>query len=204
MAVRFLEVVQTGRWLQVRREIDQEDGSVLENVHAFPIETLAMRAGEYGLPVTDPETLLELVMVESLPDFPEPELDGVAAVVAEPTLDAGRRRHLDRVRAVRDAHAARAPKGNGAQVRAAETRHADVQAAVILASDLDPELAELAGADLARKLPAARRAHQRSLATKTALARVEAAPNGDGTSTLKVQLRARVARDNGLQVHGRQ
>jgi len=204
VAIRFLELVQTGRWLQVRREIDQPDGTVVENVHCFPIETLAIRAGEYGIPVTDTDTLLDLVTHESLPDFPEPELGDVPALVAEPTLEAGRARHLARLDVVKRAHGARAPKGNGAQVLAARARHADVRAAIVLASDLDPELAELAGADLMRKLPAARRTHQRAQATQAALARVQAAVNGDGTSTLTAQLRARLAREAGPQVHGRQ
>lgn len=204
MAIRFLDVVQTGRYLQVRREIDQPDGSVLEDVHAFPIETLALRAGEYGVAVTDTDALLDLVTYESLPEFPEPGLGPFPALVAEPTLEAGRRRHRDRVAAVKAEHDARAPRQNGAAKRAADIRHAEVRAAVVLASDLDPELAELAGADLARRLPAARRMHARAMADQAALAAVEAAENGDGTSTMKEALRARLERAQGPKIHGRQ
>lgn len=204
MAIRLLEVVQTGRFLQVRREIDQEDGSVVENVHAFPIETLALRAGEYGVPVTDTDTLLDLVMIESLPEFPEPELGPFPALVAEPTLAAGRRRHLDRVAAVKAAHDARAPRQNGTMKRTADTRHAQVRAAIVLASDLDPELAELAGRDLARRLPRARQVHRAAMAEQAALRAVEAAPNGDGTSTMTAVLRARLERAQGPRIAGRQ
>jgi hypothetical protein len=204
VAIRFLEIVQTGRYLQVRREIDQPDGTVLEDVHAFPIETMALRAGEYGVSVTDTDALLDIVTYESLPEFPQPELGPFPALVAEPTLEAGRRRHLDRVAAVKAAHDGRSPRQNGVAKRAADTRHADVRAAIVRASDLDPELAELAGADLERRLPAARRVYARAMAEQAALAAMEAAPNGDGTSTMKAALRARLERAKGPTVHGRQ
>lgn len=204
MAIRFLEVVQTGRYLQVRREIDQPDGTVVEDVHAFPIETMALRAGEYGVPVTDTDTLLDIVTFESLPDFPDPELGPFPALVAEPTLEAGRRRHLDRVAEFKAAHSARAPRQNGAMKRAADDRHGQVRAAIVRASDLDPELAELAGRDLAQRLPRARRAFLAARADQDALRAVEEAPNGDGTSTMKAALRARLERVQGPTVRGRQ
>lgn len=202
MAIRFLEMQQTGRWLQVRREIDMPDGTVKEDVHAFPIEALAFRAGEYGIPVTDTETLLDLVTAESLPDF-HPEGTVAPFVVTESTPAAGRARHLARARELLGEHAKRAPKGNGTQVRAAGTRHADVRAAIVAASDLDPELAELAGRDLERQLPRARELHGRRVAAERAVARVQEAANGDGTSTLKTALRRRLERAETIRAPGR-
>jgi hypothetical protein len=194
VAVRFLEMVQTGRWLQVRREIDQPDGSVLENVHAFPIETLAMRAGELGIPVTDTERLLDVVTYESLPEYEQPgDEPGVSVLITEADLGAGQRKHLDRVAAVKAAHDGRAPRQNGVMKRAADDRTATVRAAIVQASDLDPELAELAGELLRRQIPAARQQLAAQRASTAALAAVEKAKDGNGTSTLKAQLRARLA-----------
>jgi hypothetical protein len=194
MAVRLLEVIQQGRWLQVQREIDMPDGTVVSNGHIFPIEAMAMRAGEYGVPVTDTETLLDILLYESLPDFHDDDDEpDVSVLVREPDLSVGRRRHLDQVAAVKARHAGRAPRQNGAMRARADEADSAVRAAIIQASDLDPELAELAGEMLRRQLPAARQQLVAQRAKAAAMAAVERAADGNGTSTLKEQLRARLA-----------
>lgn len=184
MAIRIIDVAQEGRWLKVRREVDKPDGSVEVSEVAFPIETLAMRAGEYGIPVTQAEELLDLVLHETLPDFAE-EGQAVAYVVSAPSPDRGRAWQLQRLGAVRERHRTRGvPPGKADRA---------ARAAIIRASDLDPELAQLAGETFDRQIPQARAEYRRTQARAEALAAVEAAPNGDGTSTLKAQLRRRLA-----------
>lgn len=196
MAIRLIEMRQTGRLLQVRRQVDQPDGSVVDGWHVFPIETLAFRAGEYGVPISSPESLLELVLAEGLEEFWEDdEHKATPYLVSAPSADRGRAWHLQRLAAVQAEHAGRPRRTNAQQEAASRVRDTSVREEVVRAADLDPELAELAAELLERDLPAARAAYGAAQAAREALQAVQAAPNGDGTSTLKAELARRLRTD---------
>jgi hypothetical protein len=190
--IRLRAVHQTvlhPRWLQIERLIDLEDGTRTWDLLCFPIEALALRAGEYALPLADPRALLDVVVYETLPGFAEAEHLHFPLMVTEPTIHAGRIKHLERVIKVRAQHEGRAGRRTLAEQRAEDARHDAVADEIILRSDLSPELAEL-GAYMIENAVAARRSQylaSRSLRARQLAGR--AAANGDGTSTLLGELR---------------
>lgn len=87
-------------YVHVARMLDREDGTIRAAV-IMPPDTLAIRAGEYGLDPADTALLLDVVLHESFLEY----ADNDHPLWTAPSIAAARERHLDEIATVRAAHA---------------------------------------------------------------------------------------------------
>ena len=96
--VTLLSVEQRGDVIDVQREMELADGSIIRGKHAFPVDTLEWRAAEYGIDPADLDTLLDIVLHE--PFLGEPDQPDMLLYDA-PTVEEARAYHLARIDAVK-------------------------------------------------------------------------------------------------------
>lgn len=82
------------------RMIDWPDGSTTDQAFIMPPETLALRAGEYGLDPSDTQLLLDVVLHESFIVYP----DGEHPLWTAGSIAEAREQHLDTVADERHRH----------------------------------------------------------------------------------------------------
>lgn len=87
--------VATYRW------VDDPDERTWDQAVAMPAETLAIRAGEYGIDPGNTELLLDVVMHETFVNYP----DDQHPLWSAPSIKLAREQHLDTIADVRKAHA---------------------------------------------------------------------------------------------------
>jgi hypothetical protein len=106
-AITDCREIQPG-WWQIDTQLP--DGSI--HLHAFPLEALEWRAAEYAIPLTDADTLIDIIVHERL--LTEPQ----AALQAAPTAEAARTAHLQQIQDVKDtlAHVRPRPAKHGSDV----------------------------------------------------------------------------------------
>jgi hypothetical protein len=85
------------------RMVDWEDGRTDTQAVAMPPETLAIRAGEYGLDPADTQLLLDVVLHETFISYPDHE----HPLWTAESIALAREQHLDTVATVRHEHAER-------------------------------------------------------------------------------------------------
>jgi hypothetical protein len=71
MGIRNKEVVVRDEHYHILREVDMPDGSTIMNAYKLPVNTLAIRAGEYGLDPNDLDLLLDCITYELDPSVQE-------------------------------------------------------------------------------------------------------------------------------------
>jgi hypothetical protein len=153
MAVRFISMrekkdgISGATLIEVLRDIDQPDGTVVRNCWTFPPEVLSIRAGEYGLdPETDFALAWELVHGESLHGLDGQDDDEDPPLFTAPSLAAARMKHTDRMRNRLKRHESREDRRTGSRALEAFNTHNAVLHQVHKALIIDHELAGLAGA----------------------------------------------------------
>lgn len=92
-------------YVRVARMIDVDEtagGMTLPGVHIMPPDTLAIRAGEYGLDPADAALILDVVLYEPFLEYGPDD----HPLWSAPSIAVARERHLDEVATVRARHAA--------------------------------------------------------------------------------------------------
>lgn len=89
-------------YVRVLRLVDFQEEGTLVGAHFMPPDTLAIRAGEYGLDPADTALLLDVVLHEIEVEYPA----DAHPLWTAPSIAAARERHLDEVATVRARHAA--------------------------------------------------------------------------------------------------
>lgn len=118
-------------YVRVARMIDLPDEGTLVGVHIMPPETLAIRAGEYGLDPADTALLLDIVLHEPFLEYANDD----HPLWTAPSIAAARERHLDEVATVRARHAALGKDWNRPKDYPTAATH---RAALIRAAELSP------------------------------------------------------------------
>lgn len=86
--------IRTVKWL------DLEDGRTVDFAHVFPRDTLAIRAGEYGLDPTDTALILDVVLHEPFISYPDDD----HPLWTASSIKEAREHHLDVVADTRKQH----------------------------------------------------------------------------------------------------
>lgn len=125
----------------------------IRTAHIMPPDTLALRAGEYGLDPADTALLLDVVLHEPFLEYAEDD----HPLWTAPSIAAARERHLDEVATVRAAHAALGKDWDRAKDYPSPAAH---RAALIRAAELSPVHRDkvLSGRRMAREAWAVRAA----------------------------------------------
>jgi hypothetical protein len=118
-------------YVRVSRLVDFSDEGTLATAVAMPPETLALRAGEYGLDPADTALLLDVVLHEGFITYADED----HPLWTAPSIAAARERHLDEVATVRARHAALGKDWD--RPRGYPTER-DNRAALIRAAELSP------------------------------------------------------------------
>ena len=138
-------------WVRVARVIDVQDEGTLAAAHIMPPDTLAIRAGEYGLDPADTALLLDVVLHEPFLEY----APGDHPLWTAPSIAVARERHLDEVATVRARHAALGKDWDRPKSYPSPAAH---RAALIRAAELSPVHREkvLQGRRMAREAWATR------------------------------------------------
>jgi hypothetical protein len=132
-------------YVHVARMLDREEDGTIQAAVIMPPDTLAIRAGEYGLDPADTQLLLDVVLHETFISYPDDE----HPLWTAPTIGEARERHLDEVATVRARHEAFGKGWDRPKGYPTQTAH---RAALVRAAELAPVHREMvvAGRSMAR------------------------------------------------------